>query len=66
MRLGMVNQVVKRGELKQVAEELAAELIRLPRKAATSKTKHFNRAASSSDRGSIDVPSDSQSCIAPE
>src|SRR5579863_9890164 len=38
--LGMVNQVVKPGELTRTADELAAELIRLPRKAAT-KTKHF-------------------------
>ena len=37
--LGMVNRVVKDGELMPAAE-LAAELLRLPQKAAT-RTKHF-------------------------
>jgi enoyl-CoA hydratase/carnithine racemase len=38
--LGMVNRVVKDGELLPTARELAEELITLPPKAAT-KTKHF-------------------------
>jgi enoyl-CoA hydratase/carnithine racemase len=38
--LGMVNRVVKNGELMPAAHELAQELMKLPRKAAT-RTKHF-------------------------
>jgi enoyl-CoA hydratase/carnithine racemase len=38
--LGMVNRVVKDGELMPTVRELAEELLRLPHKAAT-KTKHF-------------------------
>ena len=38
--LGMVNRVVKDGELMPAVRELAEELLRLPYKAAT-KTKHF-------------------------
>ena len=38
--LGMVNRVVKDGELMPAVRELAAELLRLPQKAAT-RTKHF-------------------------
>jgi enoyl-CoA hydratase/carnithine racemase len=38
--LGMVNRVVKDGELMPAVRELAEELLRLPPKAAT-KTKHF-------------------------
>jgi enoyl-CoA hydratase len=38
--LGMVNRVVKRDELLSAARELAAELMKLPQKAAT-VTKHF-------------------------
>jgi enoyl-CoA hydratase/carnithine racemase len=38
--LGMVNRVVKSGELMPAARELAEELMKLPQKAAT-RTKHF-------------------------
>lgn len=38
--LGMVNQVVKDGELMPAVRELSEELLRLPQKAAT-RTKHF-------------------------
>ena len=39
-QLGMVNRVVKNGELLTAAHELAQELIKMPQKAATA-TKHF-------------------------
>jgi enoyl-CoA hydratase/carnithine racemase len=38
--LGMVSRVVKNGELMPAAHELAAQLMKMPRKAAT-RTKHF-------------------------
>ncbi|MBF6559441.1 MAG: enoyl-CoA hydratase/isomerase family protein [Candidatus Binataceae bacterium] len=38
--LGMVNRVVKQGDLIPAAHKLAQELIKLPQKAAT-RTKHF-------------------------
>jgi enoyl-CoA hydratase/carnithine racemase len=40
LAIGMVNQVVAATELMPTAHKLAADLIRLPRKAAT-RTKHF-------------------------
>jgi len=39
-QLGMVNRVVKNDELMPAAHELAQQLIKMPRKAAT-RTKHF-------------------------
>lgn len=39
-KLGMVNQVVKDGDLMPAVHKLAEELMKLPQKAAT-KTKHF-------------------------
>jgi enoyl-CoA hydratase len=39
-QLGMVNQVVKEGELMPAVRDLAEELMKMPQKAAT-RTKHF-------------------------